>query len=83
MLVSSNGQSLLVGGDALPHSIVSFERPDWPWGADLDPDKGIATRKSLLDRLAGDRTPLLGYHLPWPGLGRVERKDNAYRFVPG
>jgi glyoxylase-like metal-dependent hydrolase (beta-lactamase superfamily II) len=83
VLVSSNGQSLLVGGDALSNSIVSFERPEWPWGADLDPDKGIATRKSLLDRLAVDRTPLLGYHLPWPGLGRVERKDNAYRFVPG
>lgn len=83
VLLNSNGQSLLVGGDALSNPVVSFERPEWPWGADLDPDKGIATRKSLLDRLAADRTPLLGYHLPWPGLGRVERKDSAYRFAAG
>ena len=83
VLLSSSGQSLMIGGDALSNAIVSFERPDWPWGADLDTDKAIATRKSLLDRLAADKTALLGYHLPWPGVGRVERKDNAYRFIAG
>lgn len=81
VLVASGGQSLLVGGDALSNPLISFEKPDWAWGADHDVDRGIATRKRLLDRLATDRTPLLGYHLPWPGLGRVERKDNAYRFA--
>lgn len=81
VLMNSGGQSLLVGGDALSSPVISFEKPDWPWGADFDADKGIATRKSLLDRLATDRTALFGYHLPWPGLGRVERKDNAYRLV--
>jgi len=35
----------------------------------------------LLDRLAADRGRLIGFHLPFPGLGRVERKDGAYRFV--
>jgi len=25
---------------------------------------------------------LIGFHLPYPGLGRVERKADAYRFVP-
>ena len=35
------------------------------------------------DMLATDKTALLGYHLPWPGLGRVERKDAAFRFIAG
>jgi len=83
VLLSSGSAQLLVGGDALSSHIVSFEKPDWTWGADYEPDKGIATRKSLLDRLATDKTALLGYHLPWPGLGRVERKDGAYRFAAG
>lgn len=83
LLVASGTQSLLIGGDALANPIFSFQRPEWVWGADMDPAKAIATRKVLLDRLSVDRTALLGYHLPWPGLGRVERKDWAYRFIAG
>lgn len=83
VLFSFGGQSLLVGGDALSHPVVSFERPDWVWGADVDPQRAVATRKRLLDQLATDRVGLIGYHLPWPGLGRVERKDAGYRFVQG
>lgn len=83
VLLTSGSAQLLVGGDALSSPVVSFEKPDWVWGADYDADKGIATRKSLLDRLATDKTALLGYHLPWPGTGRVERKDGGYRFVTG
>jgi hypothetical protein len=33
--------------------------------------------------MATDRIPFLGYHLPWPGLGRVERAASAYRLVQG
>ncbi len=75
------GTALLIGGDALTNAIVSFERPDWPWGPDLDRARASTTRKALLDQLATDKMALLGYHLPWPGLGWVERKDGAYRFV--
>jgi hypothetical protein len=42
----------------------------------------VETRKKLLDRLATDRSRLIGFHLPYPGHGMVERKDGAYRFVP-
>ncbi len=83
VLLSSDGQQLLIGGDALSHPVVSFERPDWPWGPDLDQDMAVVTRTRLLDRLATDRVGLVGYHLPWPGVGRVERKDGGYRFVAG
>jgi hypothetical protein len=36
----------------------------------------------LLDRLATDRIPLIGFHLPWPGIGRVTREGTSYRFEP-
>ena len=83
ILLSFGGQSLLVGGDALSHPIVSFEKPDWILGADLDAERALATRKRLLDQLATDKTALLGYHLPWPGIGRVERSGNGYRYLAG
>jgi glyoxylase-like metal-dependent hydrolase (beta-lactamase superfamily II) len=82
LVVGSGSDTVVIGGDALTQSVVSFAKPDWRWGPDMDPDKAVAARRRLLDRLASERTRLLGYHLPWPGLGYVERKDGAYRFVP-
>jgi glyoxylase-like metal-dependent hydrolase (beta-lactamase superfamily II) len=80
--IEDGGAGLIVGGDVLTNTAISFARPDWRIGSDFDRDQGIATRKRLLDRLAKDRTPLVGFHLAWPGLGAVERKDTAYRFIP-
>jgi glyoxylase-like metal-dependent hydrolase (beta-lactamase superfamily II) len=82
VLVESGNERLLIGGDALTHSIISFEKPDWPWGSDFDQESGIGTRRRLLEELAGERLPLIGFHLPWPGRGHVERKNGTYRFVP-
>lgn len=83
VLLRSGTEQLLIGGDALAHSVVSFSSPGWRWGADMEPEKAIETRKRLLQMLAAEKTALLGYHLPWPGVGRVEIKDSAWRFVQG
>jgi glyoxylase-like metal-dependent hydrolase (beta-lactamase superfamily II) len=80
--IESSGQSLLVGGDVLANNAISFARPEWHVGSDHDRDLGATTRKQLLDRLASDRIPLISYHLSWPGIGMIERRGTAYRFVP-
>jgi len=82
VMVENGGERLLIGADALSHAAISFARPQWRWGSDADGDRAVATRTRLLDRLAADRIALVGFHLPWPGYGMVERKDTAYRFVP-
>lgn len=76
------GDGLIIGGDALTHPLISFQHPEWKPLADHVPDQAVATRRKLLDRLATDRSRLIGFHLPFPGVGTVERKDGAYRFVP-
>ena len=81
LLVKSGSEQLLVGGDVLTQSVISFAQPDWRWGADMDSEKAIAARRRTLDQLATEKIRLLGYHLPWPGLGRVERAGTAFRFV--
>lgn len=81
--VSGGGGSLVILGDAITNAAISFRHPEWRTGGDQDGEKGVATRKRLLDQLATDRLPFVGYHLPEPGLGRAERKDGAYRFVSG
>jgi hypothetical protein len=45
------------------------------------PEQAVETRKKFLDRLASERSALIGFHLPYPGRGMVERKDGVYRFV--
>lgn len=77
----AGGDGLVIGGDALTHPLISFRHPEWRPQSDHVPDLAAATRARLLDRLATERTRLIGFHLPWPGVGTVERKDRAYRFV--
>jgi glyoxylase-like metal-dependent hydrolase (beta-lactamase superfamily II) len=80
-LAVAGGDGLIVGADALTHPLISFRHPDWRPLADHVPDLAAETRRRLLDRLAADRSRLIGFHLPYPGLGRVERKDAQYRYV--
>jgi glyoxylase-like metal-dependent hydrolase (beta-lactamase superfamily II) len=83
VLVESGGAQLVIGGDALTNALISFQKPDWPLGTDLDREQAIATRLALLDRLATDEIGLIGFHLPFPGIGRVERRGGAFIFASG
>ena len=81
--LSSGREGVVVLGDALTHPIVSFAHPDWMPAADHhDPHRAAAVRKTLLDKLATYRQRVIGFHLPFPGIGFVERSGSTYRFVP-
>lgn len=80
-VVHGDNEGVMILGDAITNHAISFQKPDWPSGSDQDPALGIKTRMSLLDRLAGDKMPVIGYHLPNGGAGRVERTKTAYRFI--
>ncbi|MCK7615352.1 MBL fold metallo-hydrolase [Roseibium sediminicola] len=82
-VIHGGGDSVMVVGDAITNTVISFEKPGWASGSDQDRDMGIATRMALLDRLAQENTRLIGYHFPHPGNGRVEKAGVTYRFVAG
>ncbi|MGD9784823.1 MAG: MBL fold metallo-hydrolase [Hyphomicrobiaceae bacterium] len=79
--LKGGSETLVVLGDALTHPVISFAHPDWKPAADHVPDQAVATRKMLLDKLSSEKARVIGYHLPFPGLGRVEAKDGAFRYV--
>jgi len=80
--IVSGNETALVLGDALMHPIISFAHPEWSPAADHhDPERAVAVSKSLLARLASDRSLAIGFHLPFPGLGRVEAHGLAYRYI--
>lgn len=81
LLLHDPAGSVLIAGDALTHSVISFEHPDWLNESDMDRDQGAVARKRLLDRLAADKVGLAATHLPAPGFGRVERNQLVWRYV--
>lgn len=81
LVIHQGSAATMVTGDAVTHAKISFAHPDWLSGSDQNPERAIETRKALLDRLAADDMAIIGYHLPDPGEGRVERDGTAYRFV--
>jgi glyoxylase-like metal-dependent hydrolase (beta-lactamase superfamily II) len=82
IMVESDGQQLLILGDAITHAYGHFAHPDWYGSTDTDPEATVATRRRLLDMAATDRIPVVGYHFPFPGVGHVMRDGDAYGFVP-
>ena len=81
-MVESEGKQLLLGADFANHYVWSLSYPDWEVKFDQDKAAAAATRKTLLDMLAADGVPFVGYHMPWPAFGYVEKADSAYRYVP-
>ena len=69
-------------GDAVPHATVAFAHPEWRFGFDAIPDLASANQRRLFDRAAIEKTKLIGYHQPYPGVGFAQRRDGSYRFVP-
>lgn len=80
-LVHGGTQPTLVVGDALSNTAISFAHPEWRTGSDHDQERGVKTRQALLDRLATEKATIVGYHFDHTGVGRAERKGNAYAFI--
>lgn len=82
-LVESDGQRLLITADSFNHYVFSVQRPDWHVRFDVDKDMGAATRTRVLARLAKERIPFIGYHMPFPALGFIAPNgEGSFRFVP-
>jgi glyoxylase-like metal-dependent hydrolase (beta-lactamase superfamily II) len=79
--VKSGSDSVMIVGDAIVNHHIAFERPNWPSGSDQDSALGAKTRAVLLDQLAAEKMRIIGYHMPYPGIGYAEKKDGGYRFV--
>lgn len=79
-LVLQGEVPLIITVDASASEIVSMEHPEWSFGFDMDPGKAAETRRILLDQAAAENAKLLGYHWTYPGVGRVEKDGDAYRF---
>ena len=80
-LVHSGDAQLLLTADLAYHPVVNINHA-WLPGPDRDKALAQAARTRIFDRAASDRMLVLGFHYPFPGLGRMLKLDNAYAWVP-
>lgn len=81
-MVENGGTQLYLGADFANHYVWSLGHPDWEVKFDMDKPAAAATRRRVLDMLSADKVAFVGYHMPWPGVGYVEKKDSAFAYVP-
>lgn len=80
--VESEGKRFLIWADTCVHYVMAIQRPDWHLDVDDDKDKAAATRKRMLAMAADDKLFVTGYHMPFPGIGMIEKSADGYRWLP-
>jgi len=80
--ITSGGRTMVNTGDLAHHQVLLLRKPMWEFAYDTDPKQSAQSRSRMLDRFATDRTAILSYHFPWPGLGHVAREGDAYEWLP-
>ena len=82
-MLDSGGKQILLMADMANHYVWSLAYPEWEVRFDMDKEAAANTRKKVLGMLASDKIPLIGYHMPFPGMGFVEEVDaGRFRYVP-
>ncbi|MGO4352087.1 MBL fold metallo-hydrolase [Rhizobium sp. RAF36] len=78
----SDNKQLVFTGDTANHYILSLLHPEWEVRFDMNKAEAAASRKKVFDLIATDKIAFLGYHMPFPAVGFVEKQGAGYRFVP-
>ena len=80
--VESGGKRLLIWADTCVHYVMAIQRPHWHLDVDDDKDKAVATRNRILAMAAAEKLFVSGFHMPFPGIGWIEKSAADYRWVP-
>ena len=79
-LLESEGEKLLFWGDIIHAAALQFPRPDICAQFDMNVEESIAARIRYMEKAAVEKLPVAGAHLPFPGIGTVE-KGAEYGYI--
>jgi glyoxylase-like metal-dependent hydrolase (beta-lactamase superfamily II) len=80
--LSSGTDQLIIFGDTAAFASLQFSNPNIGISFDADGAMAAETRKKVLAMLAADKIAVAGSHLPFPGVGHVEARGDAFAWVP-
>ena len=76
--IRSGKESLFHFMDVAHHHTLMFTNPGWGIAFDHLPEQATDTRRKVFAQLAATHERAYGFHLPWPGLGRVAAHGAGY-----
>ncbi len=81
LLIESGDDALLHLVDVLHHT-SQFLYPDWHFVWDTDAELAVKTRRAQLANAINRNLLVMFYHLPFPGVGHVQRDGQGYQWIP-
>lgn len=81
-MIASGGSTLCYIGDLAHHPVLLLEHPRTQFAFDTDPAQSAESRVRMMDMFAANKTPILAYHFPWPGVGHVAKAGDGFRYYP-
>jgi len=79
--ITSGSEHLLCISDVALHPI-HVEQPDWYALVDSNPQQVVTTRHRIFNHAAVEKTLVLAFHFPFPGLGHVVKKEEGWQWKP-
>jgi glyoxylase-like metal-dependent hydrolase (beta-lactamase superfamily II) len=80
--VASGDRQLLLMADLANHYVWSVAYPDWEVRFDADKAAAARSRRRVLGMAAAERMPVIGYHMPFPGIGFIDTRGDGFHYVP-
>lgn len=80
--IESNGQELMIMSDTVAHYAVSLSHPEWHFAMDDNPEVAAVSRRRLLDQIAAAKMAAIGFHMPFPSVGYIERRGDGFVWLP-
>jgi len=78
-------EELLHTVDLAHNHLLMFQNPTWKIGWDNNLELAAQTRNRIFTQSSQNKTRIFGFHLPYPGLGRIHNlnnRSNRFSWVP-
>lgn len=80
--IDGGDRQLMMLADTLHSADLHLAMPQVQFGFDVDPPMAAQSRMAIFDEVSADQTLIAGSHIHFPGIGRILRDGEGYRFAP-
>jgi glyoxylase-like metal-dependent hydrolase (beta-lactamase superfamily II) len=79
--ILADDEELIHMGDISHDAALLLTHPEWGVAFDTDFEAAAKARRQILADLTQSRKKIFSFHLPWPGLGHIRKKEDAFEWV--
>lgn len=80
--VTHGGKTLMLWGDIIHAHPVQLPQPEVAIHFDVNQQQAVKTRENVLAQVAREGDWVAAAHIAFPGIGKVMKAENGYRWVP-